>query len=51
MYAIRSYYEKRRVIGKLEKHLGSLVGKHVALLGVAFKPNTDDMREASYNFV
>jgi UDPglucose 6-dehydrogenase len=39
--------QKRRVIGKLEKHLGSLVGKHVALLGVAFKPNTDDMREAS----
>jgi len=39
--------QKRRVIGKLEKHLGSLVGKRVALLGVAFKPNTDDMREAS----
>jgi len=39
--------QKRRVIGKLEKHLGSLVGKHIALLGLAFKPNTDDMREAS----
>jgi UDPglucose 6-dehydrogenase len=39
--------QKRRVIGKLQKHLGELVGKKIALLGLAFKPNTDDMREAS----
>ncbi|MBV9049051.1 MAG: UDP-glucose/GDP-mannose dehydrogenase family protein [Solirubrobacterales bacterium] len=39
--------QKRRVIGKLQKHLGSLVGKTVTLLGLAFKANTDDMREAS----
>jgi UDPglucose 6-dehydrogenase len=39
--------QKRRVIAKLEKHLGSLVGRKVALLGLAFKPNTDDMREAT----
>jgi UDPglucose 6-dehydrogenase len=39
--------QKRRVIRKLQKHLGTLVGKRVALLGLAFKANTDDMREAS----
>jgi UDPglucose 6-dehydrogenase len=39
--------QKRRVIGKLTKHLGSLVERRIALLGLAFKANTDDMREAS----
>jgi len=39
--------QKRRTIGKLQKHLGSLVGKEIALLGVAFKPDTDDTREAT----
>ena len=39
--------QKRRTIGKLQKHLGSLVGKEIALLGVAFKPDTDDIREAT----
>ena len=37
--------QKRRVIGKLTERLG-LRGKRVALLGLAFKPNTDDTREA-----
>jgi UDPglucose 6-dehydrogenase len=38
--------QKRRVVSKLEKHLGKLRGKTIALLGLAFKPNTDDLREA-----
>ncbi len=40
--------QKRRVIGKLKRHLGNeLRGLRIALLGLAFKPNTDDVREAS----
>ncbi len=38
--------QKRRVVGKLKRHLGPLRGRKIALLGLAFKPNTDDMREA-----
>jgi UDPglucose 6-dehydrogenase len=38
--------QKRRVIGKLTARLGSLRGKRIALLGLAFKPNTDDTRES-----
>ncbi len=38
--------QKRRVIGKLKRRLGDLRGVTVALLGLAFKPHTDDMREA-----
>jgi UDPglucose 6-dehydrogenase len=39
--------QKRRVINKLSEQLGSLAGKRVALLGLAFKPDTDDMRGAT----
>jgi UDPglucose 6-dehydrogenase len=39
--------QKRRTIGKLQKHLGPLADREIALLGVAFKPNTDDVREAT----
>jgi len=39
--------QKRRVVSKLQRHLGELAGRRVALLGLAFKPNTDDMRGAS----
>src|SRR5438552_18070910 len=39
--------QKRRVVAKLHKHLGGLAGRRIALLGLAFKAHTDDMREAS----
>ena len=39
--------QKRRVVGKLKKHLGHLAGKRIALLGLAYKAGTDDLREAS----
>src|SRR4051795_3492349 len=39
--------QKRRVVSKLERHLGALRDRRIALLGLAFKSNTDDMREAS----
>ncbi len=39
--------QKRRVIGKLKRHLDSLEDKVVALLGLTFKPNTDDVRESA----
>jgi UDPglucose 6-dehydrogenase len=38
--------QKRRVVQKLQRYLGSLRGTTIALLGLAFKPNTDDLREA-----
>jgi UDPglucose 6-dehydrogenase len=39
--------QKRRVVSKLQRHVGDLAGKRVGLLGLAFKPETDDMRGAS----
>jgi UDPglucose 6-dehydrogenase len=38
--------QRRRVIAKLQRDLHTLKGKRVALLGLSFKPDTDDLREA-----
>ncbi|MDP9486549.1 MAG: UDP-glucose 6-dehydrogenase, partial [Actinomycetota bacterium] len=38
--------QRKAVIQKLQRDLRTLKGKRVALLGLAFKPNTDDLREA-----
>jgi UDPglucose 6-dehydrogenase len=38
--------QKIRAAKKIEAVIGSLQGKTLCLLGLAFKPNTDDMREA-----
>ena len=38
--------QKRRVVQKLQAHLGALRGRTMAILGLSFKPNTNDMREA-----
>jgi len=42
-----NYRQKSILFSKLKKHFdGELVGKKIALWGLAFKPKTDDMREA-----
>jgi UDPglucose 6-dehydrogenase len=39
--------QKQVLFNKIKGHFGSVHGKTIALWGLAFKPNTDDMREAA----
>ena len=41
-----NYERRRKVVEQIDKMVGGLNGKTIGLLGLAFKPNTDDMREA-----
>jgi UDPglucose 6-dehydrogenase len=47
--AVEAVNERQKTVlfGKIKAHFGDLRGKTLALWGLAFKPNTDDMREAS----
>ncbi|MBM7622960.1 nucleotide sugar dehydrogenase [Sporohalobacter salinus] len=38
--------QKETMVNKLKQEISDLTGKSIAVLGLAFKPNTDDMREA-----
>ncbi|TBH21907.1 UDP-glucose dehydrogenase family protein [Thermus thermamylovorans] len=41
-----NFAQRQRVVGKLQEALGTLRGRTIALLGLAFKPHTDDLRES-----
>jgi UDPglucose 6-dehydrogenase len=43
--------QKTSIIPKIKAHFGDLTGKHFALWGLAFKPDTDDIREAPALYV
>jgi UDPglucose 6-dehydrogenase len=41
-----NYAQRDLVIKRLQEHLKIIKGKKIGLLGIAFKPNTDDLRDA-----
>ena len=41
-----NYDQKKALLPKIDSHYGNIAGKTVAMWGLAFKPNTDDIREA-----
>jgi UDPglucose 6-dehydrogenase len=48
LHAVESVNERQKVrlLAKMKKQFGSLGGRRIAVWGLAFKPKTDDMREA-----
>lgn|SRR5574341_21781 len=41
-----NWNQRKKIVQKVEKLLGSVKGKKIGILGLSFKPNTDDIREA-----
>ena len=44
-------HQKKHMVEKIKKGMGSVKGKTLAMLGLSFKPNTNDMREAPSIFI